>query len=71
MFIVIEMQTNADSVGVISNAFDNLPDAEARYHAVLSAAAKSELRVHAAMLITPEGRVIKSEFYSHAAEAAE
>ena len=66
MFIVIEIQTNSNgTIGVLTNSYDNQMDAEHKYHEVLSAAAISQLPVHAAVIMTNEGYVDKSERYVH------
>lgn len=63
-YLVIELQTNADgSVGNLVYSYDNLPQAEAKYHTVLAAAALSDLPAHAAVLMDNEGYVRKQECY--------
>ena len=64
VFYVIELQT-AVSGAVIPFAFDNQPDAEAKYHSLLSVAAKSSVPKHGVMLVDENGFVIKSETYNH------
>lgn len=70
IFYVIELQTTTTGA-VISFAFNNQPDAEAKYHELLSVAAKSAVPKHGAMLISEDGFMIKEEFYDHTAPAAE
>lgn len=66
MFIVVELQKNAE--GVVSNivtAHDTQPEAESKYHSVLAAAAVSELPVHSAILVSEEGFPVKHQCYKH------
>lgn len=65
MFIVIEIQTSGDTVGTIINKFESIYEAEARYHAILAAAAVSSVPVHAAVILTNSGTLVKSEYYRH------
>ena len=68
-YLVIELQTQAD--GTVSNivtAYDNRNEAESAYHAILSAAAVSELPCHAAMIVTNEAHVIAGSRYTHGVE---
>lgn len=63
-YIVLELQTNSDgTVGNIVYAYDTQPEAESKYHAVLSAAAISGLPAHAALLVTSLGTVLESRCY--------
>lgn len=69
MYIVIEIQT--DSSGKVSTLVYQFADrlqADAKYHSVLSAAAVSALPVHAAVIMTNTGTMVKSEFYRHGGE---
>lgn len=66
MFIVIEIQTNAEGASsTLVTGFDKLESAQSKYHAVLAAAAISSVPVHAAVLITNTGDKLASEFYRH------
>lgn len=66
MFIVIELQTTAAGVvGSLVYKYDNLNEAEAKYHSILAAAAVSTMAVHACVIMTNTGTVVKSEFYRH------
>lgn len=68
-YIVIELQNNAD--GTVSNlvyTYDNKNEAESKYHLVLSSAAVSQVRIHAAMLATTDGKLIASQHYIHLPE---
>lgn len=66
MFIVIELQTNAE--GVVSNivtSFENLAEAESKYYSVLAAAAISKVPVHSAIIVSEEGFPVKHQCYKH------
>lgn len=66
MYIVIELQKNAE--GVVSNIVTShtaLADAESKYHAVLAAAAVSEIPVHSAIIVSEEGFPIEHKCYKH------
>ena len=67
MYIVIELQTNAD--GAVSNlvtAFDTLAEAESRYHSILASAAISQIPVHSAIIVSAEGFPVQHQCYKHA-----
>ena len=64
IFYVIELQTSTTGAA-IPYAYDNQPDAEAKYHTLLAVAAKSSVPKHSVMLIGENGFVIKSETYEH------
>ena len=63
-YLVVELQTyNDGSVGHIEWPFNNQAEAESRFHAVLSAAAVSELPIHAACLLDSTGRLLDPKCY--------
>ena len=65
-YLVIELQTNAEGqVGNIITAHDTKLEAEAKYHAVLAAAAASSVLRHGAVMLTNTGTFIASECFSH------
>ena len=65
-YIVIELQNNADgTVGNLVYTYDNKNEAESKYHLVLSSAAVSQVRIHAAMLAMTDGTLIASQHYIH------
>lgn len=64
MFIVIEIQTS-DNVATIVNSYDNRPQAESKYHQILTAAAVSTVPKHGAIMLTDEGERLKNECYLH------
>ncbi|MBQ6396976.1 MAG: hypothetical protein IJI06_02385 [Oscillospiraceae bacterium] len=68
-YLVIEIQKFEDGkMSTPAYAFDNINSAEAKYHAILSAAAVSALPVHSAVLLNETGFCIKSQSYDHTPE---
>jgi len=66
MYIVIEIQTNTDgSIGTIVNSYEDQRDAESKYHTILSYAAKSQLPMHSAVILTNDGMGYASQCYTH------
>ena len=66
MFIVIEIQTNADgSVGNFVWSFGTLDDAFSKYHSVLSEAAVSSLLVHSCVVLRNDGQQIAAQSFKH------
>lgn len=66
MFIVIELQKNAD--GAVSNIVTDhatLAEAESKYYSVLAAAAVSKVPVHSAIIVSEEGFPVKNHCYKH------
>lgn len=65
-YLVIEIQT-FDTGGVTTQVWryeDNL-SAEAKYHSVLAAAAKSALPRHAATMLAGDGSYVQHRCYEH------
>ena len=62
-FTVIEMQNG--TVGSNVWTYDNLNDAESKYHSVLAVAATSSVEVHSAALLNETGFCVKHESYDH------
>lgn len=69
MYFVLEIQVNGETGSILPFAFDNQADAEAKYHAVLSVAAKSNVPKHSAVLMAENGITMKRESYFHEVEA--
>lgn len=66
MFVVLELQTNKDgSVGSLIYTYNSRAEAESKYHAVLSAAAISNIPVHTAVMMDNRGMNIFSQHYLH------
>lgn len=66
MFIVIELQKNAD--GIVANivsSYNTLAEAESKYHSILAAAAVSELPCHSAIIVSEEGFPVAHQCYKH------
>ena len=63
-YLVLEIQLG-DTVSTIISDYDNLNQAESKYHQILTAAAISNIYKHSAMIINEEGRVLKVECYIH------
>ena len=64
MYIVIELQKNAD--GVVSNIVTDHPtlrEAESKYHSILASAAISKLPVHSAIIVSEEAFPVEHRFY--------
>ncbi len=69
--IVIEIQSNGETVSVLNNSYANRSDAENKYHTILAYASKSDLAIHSAVMLTEEGYYIKSECYEHKSEVTQ
>lgn len=63
MYIVLELQTTGGKTGNNAYAFDKLADAYAKYYAILSAAAKSNVEVHTARILTETGGIVRAECF--------
>ena len=68
MFYVIEFQSEERTGAVLPFTYEHQDDAEAKYHDILSVAAKSSVRKHGAILITDDLFVTKYEVYPHIQE---
>lgn len=71
MFIVLELQTNGGKTGNFVYAFDELADAYAKYYTILAAAAKSNVEVHTALILTETGGTVREECFDRREQAAE
>lgn len=67
-YLVIELQTTNDVTSHLAWSYNNIEQAESKYHAILSAAAISTIPTHAAALLNQEGHLIRSWFYEHETE---
>jgi len=71
-YLVVEIQTFPEgNISTPTYAYDNRLSAEAKYHAILSAAAVSKLPRHACVLMTSEGRSLMSQCYTHDVDLVE
>lgn len=69
MYIVIEIQTNADgTVGNLVWSYATLAEAESKYHSVLAAAAVSALPVHGATILRNDCQQFAGQAYRHGEE---
>ena len=65
-YLVIEIQKNTDgTVGNFVWSYDNIDEAESKYHSVLSIAAVSALPVHSAVILNETGYSVRSQCYTH------
>ena len=62
-YTVIEMQNGV--VGANVWTFDDINQAEAKYHAVLAVAAVSSVATHAAVILNEAGFQVRSQCYTH------
>lgn len=72
MYMVIELQTNRDGeTSAITQDFAARPEAEQKFHQILGFAATSNVPIHSAVILNPEGERLKKETYKHETEEAE
>ena len=64
-YIVLEMQTTGGVTATLVNSYSDLNEAKSKYHLILSAAAVSQVEVHAAVILNQTGFEITSEFFEH------
>ena len=66
MFVVIELQKNADgNVANIVSVYDTQAAAESKYHSILAAAAVTELPCHSTIIGSEEGFPLMPQCYKH------
>ena len=65
MYIVLELQTNDGLTGILTNNYDELNAAYAKFYTILAVAAESSTEHHTAMIITPYGGIIESKCFDH------
>ena len=66
MYIVVEIQTNADNtVGNFVWSFATENEAQAKYHTVLASAAVSALPVHSCVILRNDGLQMAGQAYKH------
>ena len=65
MYIVIELQTINGVCSTLTYQFETQALAEQKYYTILSAAAVSQVDVHAAVVMTNAGYVERREVYIH------
>lgn len=65
-YVVIELQTNADgTLGNLVYQYTDRRAAENKYHTILAAAAISSLPVHSAVMLTNNGQLLASDYYTN------
>jgi len=66
MYIVVEIQTNADgTVGNLVFAYAEKNEAYSKYHSILAAAAISALPKHAAVILQNDGLPLEFRCFEH------
>lgn len=71
MYTLIELQTtNGQTENIVTPHEDKL-QSESAFYAVMSAAAISQVEIHAAVLLDERGNLLMREFYRHHAEPEE
>lgn len=66
-YIVIELQTTNGTTAALVNNYPTRNEAEQKYHQILAAAAVSNVEIHAATILTPDGFQLMSQSYNHQA----
>lgn len=67
-YVVIEVQKFENgSMSTPAYAYEDLNQAEAKYHAILASAAVSALPVHSCILISEEAFPLRNECFKHTA----
>ncbi len=67
-YIVIELQTTNGTTSYLVTTHATREEAESKYHLILSAAAVSNVPIHAATIITSDGFQLMHQAYNHTAE---
>lgn len=67
MYLVLELQ-QGETLAQLAFAYDTLPEAEQKYHQILSFAAVSDMPIHSAVLLDSSGYTLKRESYVHGGE---
>lgn len=66
MYIVIELQTNANGqVGNIVTAYDTLAQAQNKYYTICAYAAVSSIPIHTAIILDSTGMSIAQQCFRH------
>ena len=66
MYLIIKIQkSNSGQLAYLVTTHATQPEAEQKYHAVLSAAAVSAIDVHSAVMLDDTGAKLKGETYYH------
>lgn len=71
IFVVLELQTNPDgTLGNFIFSYTDQNEAWAKYHAILAAAATSQLPIHSAVILDNYGSRIDGKPFIHEAPVA-
>ena len=66
MYVAIELKEKVDgNLEVSTYKKDTRDEAEKAFHSILSVAATSTHPVHSAVILNPEGKLLKTECYKH------
>ena len=66
MYIVMEIQTNANNeVATLINQYDNINNAESKFHQILTSASVSNVPIHTALIMDEKGVTYRAESYDH------
>ena len=68
MYIVIEIQKTGDNLSTLVTTHNTQNEAESKFYTILSYAAVSKVPLHAASLLSEDGRCFRSEVYEHPVE---
>ena len=70
MYVAIELKQTADGNFEVSTyKKDTRDEAEKAYHSILAVAAVSTAPVHSAVILNPEGQMLKRDCYKHDAKS--
>lgn len=64
-YIVLELQNNEGTTSTISYTYTDRNTAENKFHTILAYAATSSIEEHSAVLLTQDGRLVRTECYRH------
>ena len=64
-YVVIELQKNNGQIANIVTAYDELLDAQYKFHTVARAACLSNVDVHSVSILTDEGYSIQTATFKH------
>lgn len=67
-YIIMETQTSAGTTVIVTpEVIADRNTAEAAFHSKLAYAATSSVEVHSVVMLTEDGRIVRTECYRHAA----
>lgn len=66
MYVAVELVTKQDGTFTVSTFKKETRDeAEKAYHSILAVAATSTNPIHSAVILNPEGKLLRTECYKH------